>query len=255
MPRTAEDEEYKFLPIECPKCGLQGKIKISRLDQSFTCKQCKRLFHVTTDGVVLGERPPNAPTGLGESVPDQQPWLVRRIEQLPRIGKYLLGGILLLGSLYWLAGWMEPEEPLPGDLEERTVLVGKALGSGQWKTLKRLAKPGTAKELGQWYEKVRPEAWKDVTGEDTVDVKIDRIKKMLKKYEGGNTPVFDALADLEIGVLGKPEIKVHLVWSQDKFAEWWLDGEETLKSARGPKAGKGKQQPQPVQQPEVPSSY
>jgi len=207
------------------------------------------VFHVTLDGALLGERPPDFKEGdpALQATDDRPPWFVRRFEQLSRVWQWIVLGLAAAALLYGLSLWMEPDEPLPGDLEERAVLAGKALGKGEWKTLKRLAKPGTAKKLDQWYQKVRPKAWEDVTGDATVDVKVGDIRKLLKKYEG-STAVVDALADLEIGIAGKPEIRVSLVWCEDKFAEWWLDGEATLESARGTKSKNekpGQQQTQP----------
>jgi len=226
--RTGDEELYRYLPIECPKCGLQGKIKISRLDQTFTCKRCKRVFHVNTDGIALGERPPDAPTGLGESLPDKQPWLVRRIEQLPRVGKYLLGGVLLLGALYWLAGWLEPGEPLPGGLEERVELATKSLAYGDWKTLKRLAKSGTATKLGKWYGMARPPEWSGVDKDTPVEFEMGRLKRAMKGSKGGTKAVYFMEAGGVIRPAGKPESKFLLLFSEDKQKEWWLDGEAML---------------------------
>src|SRR5947208_13718979 len=51
------DSELEYLPIECPRCGAKGRLRIERLDRSFTCKGCHRVFHVGVGGILPGERP------------------------------------------------------------------------------------------------------------------------------------------------------------------------------------------------------
>jgi hypothetical protein len=245
MVRTGHEAEYQFLPIECPKCGLQGKVKISRLDQTFACKQCKRVFHVTLDGVVAGERPPAPPTGLHEPSLEKAPWLVRKIEQLPRVGKWLLLGLAIAGGLYFLAQWLTPADPLPDGLEERVDLAVKSFAYGNWKTLKRLAMPGTTSELGKWYDMARPAEWSDVGPDSAVEIETGGIKRDLHASKGGTKAVFGHKVAGVIRPAGKQESKFLLLWVEDKHKGWWLDGEEMVKTVRGPNkpAAKGAKPP------------
>jgi hypothetical protein len=234
MVRTGHEAEYQFLPIECPKCGLQGKVKISRLDQSFTCRQCNRVFHVTLDGVVAGERPPAPNTGLHEPSVEKAPWLVRKIEQLPKVGKWLLLGLVLAAGLYALTQWLTPGEPLPDGLDERVDLAVKSLAYGDWKTLKRMALPGTAGELGKWYDMARPAEWSDVGPDSAVEIESGGIKNELHASKGGTKAVFGRKVGGVIRPAGKQESKFLLLWVEDKQKTWWLDGEEMVKTVRAP---------------------
>ncbi|HQU44916.1 MAG TPA: hypothetical protein PK867_19025 [Pirellulales bacterium] len=225
---------YKYLPLECPNCGFQGKVKIARLDQTFHCQQCKQAFHVTRDGTVAGERPPDAP-GLdvaARSLPDEPPWVERAFVNLPPAAKWgVLGGFVLLLAL-GLVYLMQPEEPLPGEMEDRATLACKSLAVGDWSMLKRLAKKGTAGDLGRWYDRVRPADWEDVDQSTQVDVKFESQGQKLKKYEGTH-PVIDKIVRFTIQATDKPEaLDVALIFSEDKEAQWWLDGEQMLKEYR-----------------------
>ena len=228
---------YQYLPIECPNCGFQGKVKIARLDQTFTCKQCNQVFHVTRDGTVAGERPPDE-VAAHPSAPiadDKPSWIEVKFRALPAAAKWgVLGAVLLVVALV-AAFFMEPEQPLPGDLEDRAVLAGKAFGKGDWKTFKRLAKPKTARDLGKWFDKSRPEDWSDLNTESKVAVKVGREEKILRGYEKSK-PILDARTPAEVRV---PEITgdnsaltVNFFWSQDEKGDWWLDGERMLKESR-----------------------
>jgi len=244
--RTGGEEQFQYLPIECPKCGLSGKVKISRLDQTFTCKRCKKVFHMTLDGAVLGERPPDAPadeSGL-VTADDRPPWLVRRFEQLSRAWQWIVLGLVVAALCYGVALWMEPEKPLSGELEDRAVLAAKAFGYGDWKTIKRLAKHGAAGDLGSWYDAVRPESWADVTKESAVEVELGRPTQDFKGYAKSKSkatakPILAMTTPAKIEVRGKPACDIDLVWSEDEHAEWWLDGEQMLKNLpRGKKPAK-----------------
>jgi hypothetical protein len=235
-------DEYKYLPLECPNCGFKGKVKISRLDQTFHCKQCGKVFHVTLDGTVTGDRP------LAELVRDDAARVVvdqpSRLEvwfgKMPPAAKWGVLGVMALVLAYFASFLLEPEEPLPGDFEERAVLAGKAIGHGDWKLLKRLAKKGTTSELGKWYEQQRPKDWDDVTADTTVDVQIKQVFKNLKKYEGTH-PVIDQNVVIRIAVVDKPDpLDLQLTFSEDKYSEWWLDGEAMVKAAQAPQKGKAK---------------
>jgi hypothetical protein len=235
MVRTGKEAEYQFLPIECPKCGLQGKIKISRLDQSFTCKKCNKVFHVTLDGVVAGERPPADPLSrLDQPMVDKSPWLVRKIEGLPRVGKWLLLGAMIAAGLYYLSGLLTPDDPLPDGLEERVELAVKSYAFGDWKTLKRMAAPGTARELGKWYDLARPAEWSDVGPDSAVDFEVGGIKRDIRPSKGGNKPIVAHKVEGVIRPTGKKESKFVLLWIEGKRRTWWLDGEEMAKGMRAP---------------------
>lgn len=221
-----KDATLQFLPLTCPRCGVDGKLRIARLDQTFTCKACHKPFHVTAGGAVPGERPPNAPRVDPSMLvaPDTTSFVERLFARLPRVGQFTVLGLLLLAGAYGAAIWLEPETPLPGELEDRAMLAAKSLGGGDWKTLKRLAKSGTASSLGKWLEKKRPAAWKEAGAEPAVNVELGRITKQPRGFKGAE-PLLDARGDAAVQVNGGAKITIALNWSQDEHAEWWLDGE------------------------------
>lgn len=236
----AQQGEYQFLPVRCPNCGLEGKVKISRLDHTFTCKQCRKVFHVTLDGTVSGERPAEAPVDPTEIVVEEPPgWLAKRLESLPRawqMGLLGLGGLLLA---WGVSVWMEPVKPLPGELEDRAVFAAQALAHGEWKQMKRLAKPKTAGDLGRWFDKVRPPQWSELTAESGVEVSVLEVSQQVQKYEK-DKPVVGALVTVKVVAAGKPEDSqlsaLVLQFAQDGEAQWWLDGEKMLADFKPPKS-------------------
>lgn len=230
-PRGARENDHAlhFLPLTCPRCRFEGKVKISRLGQTFTCKRCKKPFYVTVGGTLPGERPHDAPLVDPSSFAsaDTTSAVERLFGRLPRFGQFAVLGLVLLGAAYGIALLLEPEEPLPGELEDRAMVASKALGQGDWKTLKRFAKPKTAGALSKWFEKVRPAAWKEAGPEPSVIVELGRIAKQPRGFKGVE-PLFDARGAATIQVNGGKKVTVNLAWNQDEQAEWWLDGERML---------------------------
>lgn len=233
-PRSMRDGESLFyLPLCCPSCSYEGKVKIARLDQTFNCKRCKKSFYVTVGGTMPGLRPADAPLVDPATLAsaDDSSAIERLFARLPRVGQFAVIGLLLLGLAYGLALWLEPEKPLPGELEDRAMLAAKSLGQGDWKTLKRLAKPKTAGAMAKWYEQIRPAAWNEAGAEPAVNVELGSIKKQPRGFKGAE-PLLDARGIATIQVNGGAKTKVSLAWSQDEQAEWWLDGERLLAESK-----------------------
>ena len=223
---------YQFLPLECPNCGFKGKAKISRLDRTFQCKQCKKTFHVTFDNTVTGERPPEeAVVDPGKQVIVEKPsWLEKTFSRLPPAARWAVGGLIALALAFCGSLLMEPEKPLPGELEDRALLAAKSFGIGDWSTLKRLAKSRTAGPLSKWYDKNRPADWNEILPEE-MQFEIVSIKQGLQRYEKG-TPIMDARETANIGPRGKKVRQVLFLWSQTEVGEWWLDGVRMLKESK-----------------------
>lgn len=243
----ADDSEYQFLPVECPKCHFEGKVKISRLDRTFTCKQCKKVFHVTLDGTVSGERPHETVVDPAEFVTEEpQGPVTKWLESLPRAWQLGLLGLSVLLLAYGVSVLMEPAKPLPGELEDRAAFAGKALARGEWKQLKRLAKAKTSGDLGRWYDQVRPADWADVTSETAVKATPGTPQQQLKGYEK-EKPILDALVTVTIEPAGKAALEdLPLYFTQDEAAEWWLDGERMLSDAKSAsKSARKKKQTKP----------
>jgi hypothetical protein len=219
---------------------LEGKVKISRLDRTFTCKQCKKVFHVTLDGTVSGERPPQAvDADPADMIAEEtQSRFERWVAALPRAWQIVLGGICLLALGFGIKVLTEPEVPIPGELEARAKFAATALARGEWRQVKRLAFPGTVKDLGRWYDVVRPQGWAEATSESRVKVELGAVSKQLRGYEK-NEPILDCVVPVTVEVPGKGKLeKAPFYFSQDEELEWWLNGEMMLNNAKPEKAAK-----------------
>jgi hypothetical protein len=228
----ADKGVYRYLPIECPNCGFQGKVKISRLDQTFHCKQCNQVFHVTRDGTMTGERPVDAAPVDHSAVPiEEQPsWMERYFTQLPPAAKWGVLGVFGLLLAFGLVKLLEPAEPLPGELSDRALFAGKAFAKGDWSTLKRLAAKGTRSELGKWYDKERPAAWSEADPEK-MDVTVASVSKQLLRYEK-TTPILAIQTKIQVSGPDVPASEFDLLWTETETGEFWLDGEKMLKESR-----------------------
>jgi hypothetical protein len=236
-----EKGAYKFLPIECPNCGFQGKVKISRLDQTFHCKQCNQVFHITRDGTMAGERPVDtAPIDHAAAPIEEKPsWLERTYVMLPPWAKWVALGVLVLLMAYGVTKLLEPAEPLPRDLEARAALAAKSFAVGDWSTLKRMAMAGSGRHLSQWYDANRPEEWRDVEAA-AIQAKVTSVRKTLKRYEK-QIPILNAETKIEFQVPGQPVYTASFFWDETVTEDWWLDGERMAKESRV-KKGTGKPQ-------------
>src|SRR5262245_24809082 len=98
-PKETKDE-LEYLPIECPRCQAKGRLRIDRRDRSFTCKQCKRVFHVTAGGIMPGEKPPEPVETEVKGVVTAPPTKLEKLwSKLPKDGKTLIGGLIAIGFL------------------------------------------------------------------------------------------------------------------------------------------------------------
>ncbi|HEV3344119.1 MAG TPA: hypothetical protein VG125_27335 [Pirellulales bacterium] len=227
----AEKGIYKYLPIECPNCGFQGKVNISRLDQTFHCKQCNQVFHVTRDGTMTGERPAEAVSVDHSAAPvEEQPtWMERHFARLPPAAKWSVLGVLALLLVLGMVKLFEPVEPLPGELGDRALVAGKAFAKGDWSTLKRLAASGTAGKLGEWYDKQRPAEWNE--DPEKLDVKLAGVRKQLLRYEK-TTPIMAVQTKIQVSVPDGPVSEVDLLWSETETGEFWLEGDRMRKESK-----------------------
>ena len=133
--KDKDAEQFSYLPVTCPGCGREGKVNISRLDHTFTCMQCRRVFHLSLQGSVLGERfEPIEVDPYVVSSPPSSP-LIRWLEQLPRSAWWGAGGAagaVVALALVWLL-FFSGGDALPESLDDRP---------GSWPTPSR--KPNTA---------------------------------------------------------------------------------------------------------------
>ncbi|HVX59950.1 MAG TPA: hypothetical protein VHC19_05110 [Pirellulales bacterium] len=234
--------EYAYVPLECPRCGLAGKIKISRLDRTFTCKQCKRVFHITVHGVVNGERPP--PDALPDPEAPIQSQRANRLERwfsrLPPVVRWGIAGAIV-GALPVMAMLIVKlqEDPFPEDLSQRAAIAGQAFAKGDWRTLDRLAMPDTSNALHQWFDKTPREAFAGLGADSDVKATVGKTTEMFRRAEkdekGKNVLVADFRTPVEIHLAESPDgptkVVVDFVWVENARGQWQIDGEWMLNFA------------------------
>ncbi|HUY33252.1 MAG TPA: hypothetical protein VMV69_10765 [Pirellulales bacterium] len=242
---------YRYIPVECPSCGFEGRVKIASLDRTFHCKQCKRVFHVDVRGTIAGERPPEEIVAVDPSAPiapEKPNWVERRFLRLPRVARWgvLVAMVLALAGVGLLFKQVQ-EAPLPLDLHKRAELAGKALAQGDWRLLDRMAMPGHSDALHEWYTKARPKEFAALTLESDVNVVVGQLAEMFRRAERvpgkkKKVPIADFRTPVEIVLPGNPQgparFQVDFVWVKAKDGEWQIDGEwardtEAAKSAAG----------------------
>jgi len=231
--------EYAYVPLECPRCGLSGKVKISRLDRTFTCKQCKRVFHITVHGVVNGEAPP--PDVLPDPDAPFESQRANRLERwfsrLPPLLRWSVAGGLV-GALAVTAMLVRKlqEDPFPKDLGARAVIAGQALAKGDWHTLDRLAMSGTSEALRQWYDKTPREEFAGWGMESDVKATVGTMTKMFRRAEKDEKGEKKLVADFQTPVeIHLPEsadrpakFTVDFLWVKSNRGQWQIDGQYML---------------------------
>lgn len=236
--------EYAYVPLECPRCGLAGKVKIARLDRTFTCKQCKRVFHITVHGVVNGEAPP------AEVLPDPEAPLrsqqMNRVERwffrLPAVARWGIAGAIV-GALPVMAMLFRKlqEDPFPTDLSARAVVAAQAFAKGDWRTLDRLAMSGTSEALREWYEKAPREEFAALDVESDVEATTGAMTEMFRRAEKDENGQQKLVADFRTPVdIHLPEradrpakVTVEFVWVKSGGGQWQIDGQWMLDFADG----------------------
>lgn len=236
--RSSQQEEYRFLPVSCPKCGLDGKLDIRRLDRTFICKRCRRSFHVDPGGIVLGERPNDAPADDFMSArPKPSSRLVAWLERLPRVAWWGIGGFLLIaGVLGTVALVLQAQRAeLPESLDGRARWFGEAFARAESADLARVSASGSVRQFEEWMRELRPVSWTgavDAATPVTVELEV-----LFKRSAGSDEK---ALSDndnsmAQAGILAtitpanaKESATLLLYWVQDSSLEWHLDGNRTL---------------------------
>lgn len=234
--------EYAYVPLECPRCGLAGKVKISRLDRTFTCKQCKRVFHITVHGVVNGERPPRdvLPDPEAPIQSQRANRLERWFSRLPPVVRWGIAGAIA-GALPVIAMLFLRlrEDPFPEDLSQRAAIAGQAFAKGDWRTLDRLAMPDTSDALRQWYEKAPRDAFAALGPESDVKAQVGELSKLFRRAAKNDKGKDELIADFRTPVEiqlperadGPAKTVVDFVWVESARGQWQIDGQWMLNFA------------------------
>lgn len=229
-----EDEAYSYLPVTCPGCGREGKVNISRLDHTFTCMQCRRAFHISLQGSVLGERTEQVvldPYALPQ--PERSSRLIRTLEQLPRAAWWAAGGVAA-ATIAIAFAWFQffgHSAPLPESLDDRARFVAEAVARAEYRKLKAIVPSGAYYAAADWARSARPADWpREIPPESDVEVQLE----IVFKSSGGEQADPDAAGSAGILVTVKtPAAKSSpewmLYWIQDSRLQWMFDAKRTAK--------------------------
>src|SRR5262245_52799182 len=44
--------ENAYLPLDCPKCGMGGRVSFARLNRRFRCRNCRHSFYIDRTGKI-----------------------------------------------------------------------------------------------------------------------------------------------------------------------------------------------------------
>jgi hypothetical protein len=242
MPNPKEakpnDSELEYLPVECPRCGSKGRLRIERLDRSFTCKGCKRVFHVGISGILPGERPADQVDESGAldqfTIRAAPPGLIERLwAKLPKDGKALMGGAIFIGLLvlcnvaYF---WFFSGGGVPEKLLDRAKFVGEAYARNNLEDLQEMVAPDTQKEAIRWLAETRPEAWNNIPEDAVVSVSTPAKPDVASAKYGMATVTVKIVVSSAPGYLSVP-----LYWvPQSKNVtspDWRLDAKRTFETA------------------------
>lgn len=158
-PRRPPDAARSMLWLTCPGCGAGASISWKRLNRTFQCRGCSRLYHVTGEGQFTEVWP------SGRTRP-------RRLARRLLVG---VAACAVAAAAVWF--FLRPhgpaDAPLPQDLKARAELWGKAWVRNDHYTLRRLTDPACDKALYPWLQRHRLPA-ADATPDAAVEARVDR---------------------------------------------------------------------------------
>lgn len=225
--RNTETHDYKYLPVTCPRCRAEGKVKIGRLDKTFICKQCKRHFHVDPDGVVSGDRlaPVDEEKAIEEALrPRRKGKLQKLWESIPRPAKTgIAGAILLLSVIVWqiyASGFMA-SEPLPEGLQERARYVAECLANADKQRVKKISADGTSGDASTWAVTKRPNDWPSAF--TPAQAPSFGTKVAFESYEKKSAGVAVTISPKD----GFTSTTLMLYFSLGSDQQWYFDGKRT----------------------------
>jgi tetratricopeptide (TPR) repeat protein len=142
--RREDKTDPTFLSLTCPNCGAPGRISWKHLDRLFRCRQCTRVYRVNREGH-LKQIDPN-------------PTASRRRRSFKRLALPVAIGLVVLLAIVFAQRWRNKPvlPPLPGDLQARGELWGKAWLNNDRSLLRRLTATTHDRQLHPWLTKNQP---------------------------------------------------------------------------------------------------
>lgn len=230
--RKADTHDFKFLPVTCPRCRMEGKVKIGRLDKTFICKQCKRPFHVDPDGVVSGDReiPVDHEKEMERALKPRRKSALEKVwEKVPRPAKTALGGVILLASILgwqiYASGFLSAE-PLPEGLQERAKYVADCFAKGDKTRIKAISAAGTSGDAANWITLAKPEDWPGAFPADHVVNTGTKIA--FESYEKKSAGVATTIAPGK----GFSSATLMLYFALGDDQQWYFDGKRSVKEQK-----------------------
>ncbi len=251
---SSTSQEYRFLPVTCPKCGFEGKVKIQKLDRSFTCRQCRRVFHLSLEGEVLGQRQAGLAVDSHDAYvkANRESWIIKKFDAIPRPIKFGAVGAIVLGAIYWLVVTLSaPKVVIPESLDERAILFARAVVRNDLATVKKLTWSESFKKAQEWVKSVRQSDWPTTLTDNDINVRVaDKFRNTIRSNMATSDAECDAGLELVIQLPGAtasapasgasnagsqsglPSTQLLTFWKQKSTLEWRFDGERTAREAR-----------------------
>jgi hypothetical protein len=195
MSRIEDDEiDYLKVPLECPKCGLNGWTLVTRVDRRFRCRRCRTRFYIDRLGNITPGEP--APPRIDSTRRSIDPvgafarWWQRR-SQLSKLALCLAATVVLATATYWQ---FRPGPSLPESLAARAAYAADAFARNNDSALRTIALPETTQLIVPWLRNFRPASWGNELGDGQfVDVEVHVL--------GQNFVQGTALVRARVGVL------------------------------------------------------
>jgi hypothetical protein len=219
-----------MVELTCPLCGKPVRVPKIEIHTPFVCKKCHSPFHLNASKqAVLGD-----PPDVEEEFQALKQKLRQKVEEIP-VKKVVAG----LAGLFvvWLA-WSFLFGP-GQHLSQAAEAAAQALAENNPSYLKSIAAPGTADDVGRWFDEVYPRLvqsrknWN--SKEEAVEVSVVQEDPAQHKGAVGVSihPIMGSardvsLADPSAALAGAPvPLDVVLNWTLSRWGGWKLDGHET----------------------------
>ena len=229
--KDKDAEQFSYLPVTCPGCGREGKVNISRLDHTFTCMQCRRVFHLSLQGSVLGARFEPIEVDPYVVSPPPSSRFIRWLEQLPRTAWWGVGapqGAVVVLALVWLL-FFRGGAALPESLDDRARFVAEAVARAEYRRLKAIVPSGAYYSAAEWARNVRPADWPpELPLEQPLDIQLETVFKTSGGDESGAMASAGILVKVKTPA-AKSSPEWMLYWIQDSGLQWLFDAKRTAK--------------------------
>ena len=240
-----------MIQMHCPSCGAEGRIPKEKVNTRLLCKKCLKSFHLTPEGRAISGAPLHEAVAqaLQRPGPDELDHIDEEVEhwlhRLQDWARHAIAAGVILTLL--IAAWATWRATRPLSLQDQAAAVARALAGGDAAALRGLSLSGTADQVAEWSEAIRP-TLSGLAG-STAPLQID-VSRPIQAADGGVREVVAsirsdpsagrtgfAVHDLAADIRPATSVDVSMVLAGDDWRGWRLDGDRTLEAYRKMKPG------------------